>query len=597
MNSPAKAVAAPASQEIQQIPIGNLLPSKDNPRKSIDAVFLAQLADSIQQLGVQVPLLVRKIWSRPEGPQHYEIVAGHRRYFAARNFLKLETLPCIVREMSDDEAREIMLVENLQREDLPPLEEAEAYEALRATLGTAEAVAAKVGKPIEYVTRRLKLLTLIPFSCTALAHRLIALDHALLLAKLAPAEQEQALRFTLKDTANRGEKTMDILDGCLKRREDPRFSRYWEPESVLSLKAFIEREIKLDLERAPWDLADAGLVPAAGACAGCAKNTAANTALFSDLAVTDARCTDSACFAEKRAAYVQQQLDAVKAAGKDAVRVSWKSTSSKPRSLDDSAKYLGQVFKHGQWLDAKKGSCAFVRTGVTVDFDERKFGSPDAKKKPGMQVLVCVEPDCKVHKKAWKQQPARSSNHGGYDAKAEEEKRKTAEFLAPIERGIREKIWRAILSKVDDADALRMVADENDDAPRVRKTLLEWFPALNGQSLTVMTIFWDQFRGSVGVNSYWLQEDRLKQDREDMWALAKRAGVDANAIAAKHFHDQGSIAPAADVLYPKGIPWPKSKAPSPATAKVPAKASTKATPARKPAKKAVKKAAKKAVRK
>lgn len=91
-----------------------------------------------------MPLLVRAGWSPLEGPLQYEIVAGHRRFAAARK-LGLKTVPCIVREISDDEAREIMLVENLQREDLPPLEEALAYEELRRPLGSVQAVAERVG--------------------------------------------------------------------------------------------------------------------------------------------------------------------------------------------------------------------------------------------------------------------------------------------------------------------------------------------------------------------------------------------------------------------------------------------------------------------
>lgn len=442
---------APASQEVQQIPITALQPSPANPRKSIDPVFLAQLADSIKQLGVQVPLLVRKAPGNAvnTNPKRFEIIAGHRRYFAALELSNLATLPCIVREMSDGEAREIMLVENLQREDLPALEEAEAYEELQRALGTVASVAARVGKPIDYVTRRLKLLTLILFSRDALRERLITLDHALLLAKLPDAEQETALRFTLEPNVARKVKTGDLITSAVKFRADEDRWRYWEPESVLKLKDFIEHEIKLELKRAPWDLADAALVPSAGACAGCAKNTAENTALFGDLAVEDARCTDSACFAAKRAAFVQAQIEAVKAAGADAVRVSWKSTTSKPRALDDlhEKKYLAQTFKAGQWIEAKKGACSFLHAGVTVDFDEPTYGSPDLKKKPGMRLLVCVAATCKVHRKAWQEKKREDGPRNENTAEARAAREQRAEAVK-VENAIRAALVRQAIPRI-----------------------------------------------------------------------------------------------------------------------------------------------------
>jgi ParB/RepB/Spo0J family partition protein len=446
-----------SSQKVQQIAIGNLNPSPLNPRKTIDAAFLAQLASSIEQLGVQVPLLVRPASFAKGNISVYEIVAGHRRYFAAQH-TKLTTLPCIVREMTDDEASEIMVVENLQREDLPALEEADAYEGLLATLGSAPAVAARVGKPVEYVTRRLKLRTLIPFSRQALGGKLIAVDHALLLSKLADKEQETALRFVLQPGATRKDKTADIVASALKDLRggdddagESRWHRhYWQPQSVQNLKSFIEREIKLELKRAPWDLGDANLLPSAGACSGCAKNTAANTALFGDLAVSDARCTDAVCFNAKRDAFVQVQLAAVQSAGKDAVRISWKRTSAKPSKLQESSeKYLAQTFKAGQWVEAKKGSCGFVHAGVTVDFDEQIYGTADAKKKPGMTLLVCVAAGCKAHKKEW-EKPAPSNggmvNQNSAEARAKREKN---EQLVKAENAIRAELVKKAIAKVD----------------------------------------------------------------------------------------------------------------------------------------------------
>lgn len=447
-------IGAPAPHlGVQQIGLNDLLPSPSNPRRCVGDVL--ELAESIRQSGIQVPLTVR-----PAKSDGYEIVAGHRRYFAAEQ-LGLPSVPCIVRELTDDEAREIALVDNLQREDLDALDEAEAYSGLIGSLGTVSAVAARTGKPIEHVTRVLKLRTLAPHTRSALGHRLIAVDHALLLCKLAEAEQERGLRWVLQPSATRKEKTEDIIARCVKdQAEGKRWSgSYWQPQSVVSLKAFIEREIKLELKRAPWDLADAELLPSAGACADCAKNTAANAALFGDLAIAEAVCTDAACFNAKREAFVQVQLAAVANAGKGAVRISWKQTNSKPRAADEAGtpKFLTQLFKAGQWVEAKNGSCEHVRTGVTVDFEESVYGSVDAKKKPGMKLLVCVHPECKAHPKAWAICAARPSVvHNPAALKAEREKRAEA---IKAENAIRAQLVKQAIQKVKklDGELLRRV--------------------------------------------------------------------------------------------------------------------------------------------
>ena len=422
-------VAATGGLEVVQVPIDHLVPSENNPRKTIDAKQLVELGSSIAQIGIQVPLLVRPMCNADDGDlEHYEIIAGHRRYFASIQE-KLAELPCIVRELSDEEAREIMIVENLQREDLPPLEEADAYQALLETLGSTLAVAARVGKPIEYVTRRLKLRTLTLLSRRALSERLVAIDHALLLCKLAAKEQEDVLKWCLDVKAGIKTSCEKVLEDVLKRRNerDGKWG-YWEARSVLDLKHHIEQVTDLLLAKAAWDLNDAELLPSAGACSDCSKNTAHNTALFGDLLVEKASCTDSKCFDAKRQAFVQARLDDVEAAGKSAVRLSWRDSSAKPSKMD----FARQTFKWGQWVEAKKGSCPSVKTGVTIDYPRGYDVEDRIKRKPGMQILVCVADGCKAHPKAWEKAAKRKSGRT-HDPKAEEEKRKKAAEAALTE--------------------------------------------------------------------------------------------------------------------------------------------------------------------
>ena len=571
------------STAITMLPLGVLVPSEANPRKTFDVQELSQLATSISAIGIQVPLLVRliddfvlttlKVREQIEGGEVlYEIVAGHRRFEAAK-LAALKELPCIVREMSDDEAREIMVVENLQRQDLPPLEEADAYDGLLSSLGSVANVAARVGKPIEYVTRRLKLRTLTPLSRRALAEKLIAIDHALLLCKLAAKEQDEMLKWALD--VNAGIKTSCelVLEGVLKRRKerDGRWG-YWEARSVLDLKHHIEQVTELLLAKAPWDLKDANLLPSAGACADCAKNTAHNTALFGDLLVEKACCTDSQCFDAKRQAFVQVQMEAVASAGGKALRLSWRNSSAAPRSTDFSKQaeaegnltakglaFYGQIFKEGQWVEAKKGSCPHARLGVTVDYS-RNFDIGDRKKQiPGVKLWVCVTPKCKAHPKAW-EKAKKSSTNAGFDAKAEAEKRESGEFRAKIETRIREKIWYAILPQIGLGKALRLAADQVHNAAAIRKELLERFPKIGGELLEALVLFWDALGRGLEASGYSMRDVKgIPRVREKLWSLAKSCGIDANAIAAKHFHDGGSIPPAAEPLYPKGLPWPKDK--------------------------------------
>jgi ParB/RepB/Spo0J family partition protein len=461
--------APPVVWDVVMLPVASLTASGSNPRKSMDAGALADLADSIRTHGVQTPLLVRY---RTESAT-YQIVSGQRRHKAA--FLAgLAEVPCMVREMTDREACEIEMIENLQREDLPPLEEADAYAALLTGLGTVGAIAARVGKPLEYVTRRLKLVNLLPLAREAFGARLLTLDHALLLAKLGAAEQEQALRYALDRCAGEKTTTAALLEEAGKRADDihpghPRYAgRYWEPASVPALKSYIEREIRLGLKAAPWDLADAELVASAGACTNCPKNTAYNTALFSDLAIEEASCSDSACFEAKRLAFVERGVAAAKAAGKDVVRVSWKHSSVKPkwarggvnpeygqpgeRPYIDGGPDLTRVLLAGQWVEATKGSCAHARPGLSVDFDEY-----EAKNKPGMTLLVCVAAECKAHPKDWEKQ-ARSNGNGarsgsgpggsaGYDAKAEEARREQRRLAVDAENKLRLELARRAVEK------------------------------------------------------------------------------------------------------------------------------------------------------
>jgi len=143
------------AKDVRSLPVAFLRPGKYQPRKSFEEQPLADLAASIREKGVLSPILVR-----PVGPDAYEIVAGERRWRAAQ-LAKLHDVPVVVRELPDDQALEIAIIENVQRADLNVIEEAAAYEELIEKFGrTQEDVAREVGKSRSHVANTIRLLRL-----------------------------------------------------------------------------------------------------------------------------------------------------------------------------------------------------------------------------------------------------------------------------------------------------------------------------------------------------------------------------------------------------------------------------------------------------
>lgn len=144
-----------SSASAVKLSLNEIEPNKDQPRKTFDEKALSELADSIAQHGVIQPLLVRPM---PDGS--YQLVAGERRWRAARR-AGLAEVPVVIREMSDSEMMELALIENLQREDLNPIEEAEGLQQLIHTYGlTQETAAARVGRSRPAIANALRLLSL-----------------------------------------------------------------------------------------------------------------------------------------------------------------------------------------------------------------------------------------------------------------------------------------------------------------------------------------------------------------------------------------------------------------------------------------------------
>ena len=182
----AGAVIVPADA-VAQIPVGDIDPNRSQPRKKFDDDALLALADSIRHSGVLSPILVARDGSR------YTIIAGERRWRAAR-LANLDTVPAIVREWDDIKRQEAALIENIQRENLNAIEEAQGINVLMSECAlTQEAVAERLGKSRSAVANLLRLLNLPRKIQAAVVDGSLSAGHARVLAGIADREQQANL--------------------------------------------------------------------------------------------------------------------------------------------------------------------------------------------------------------------------------------------------------------------------------------------------------------------------------------------------------------------------------------------------------------------
>ena len=224
------------------VKIADIEPNRDQPRKEFDSAALAELADSIAQHGVLQPLLLRPMLSGG-----YRIVAGERRWRAAR-MAGLTEVPAVIREMTDSEEMLFALIENLQREDLTPLEEARGYRTLIETQDlTQEEVSQAVGKSRPSVTNALRLLNLPDDIQEMLEKGEITAGHA---RTLLSFPNQEAMRLGAQK-AREGASVRE-LEAMAKRMAQqgeapskaPRKNRYFE-EAQLAVGGYLNRKVKV----------------------------------------------------------------------------------------------------------------------------------------------------------------------------------------------------------------------------------------------------------------------------------------------------------------------------------------------------------------
>jgi ParB/RepB/Spo0J family partition protein len=265
--------------------LGHVRISKTN-RQRFNLLKLNELAASIKAKGVAQPILIRPVLPTAEEPQQYEIVAGERR-FRASIMAGLTRIPATCRLLSDKDAIELQLLENIQRDDPHPMEEAEGYQRLQLEFGyTVDQMSAATGRSRAYLYARLKLTALCNSARDLFFEGKLSAEIALLIARIpTPELQAQA--------------APEIVS--------PRGYQYdGQPMSVRQAKDYIKRNFTMSLTDAVFPIKDAGLIVDAGSCVQCCKRSGNEPDFEGDEKNADV-CTDPVCYGEKRAAHLTRE--------------------------------------------------------------------------------------------------------------------------------------------------------------------------------------------------------------------------------------------------------------------------------------------------
>ena len=338
---------ATAEVDVRALAVRDIVPSPENPRKLFPKAGMEEIAQTMQEVGVLQPLLVRP---HPEREDFFDLVAGERRLRAAR-LAGLETVPCLVRELNDEEATRIRVIENLQREDLTPFEESEAIRGLEAKGWSVQDIAERLGKSPSWVARRAALGKLTPkWRAAVLGERparkvrTVEEKRKMVQNALNQAEEDgegQADDVSLFTLAQLEEAFEDIFGDLLEaekreaEEEYPDLSEWpaghlemiarlpadvqddllgWHhgyriPTSA-QLREDIEREVRL-MSAAPWKQDDA--LADRTPCAECMLRSDRQPTLFEDMLASNkyGHCLSPACWKAKMAAWIAGKVRAL----------------------------------------------------------------------------------------------------------------------------------------------------------------------------------------------------------------------------------------------------------------------------------------------
>lgn len=313
--------------------------------KGYDDPKFKDLVASIKEKGVIVPVIVRE---KPKGNKKFEVMVGKRRYRASV-VVKKENIRAEIRKLTDDEARELQIIENLQRLDVHPLDEGLAYRQLMEKSivpYSVDSIAVRVGKSKDYIRQRLFLTNLIERVVKSYRKGKINDGHAVLIAKLSPNDQKKVMRY---------------LTG------------QWQLPPVRELKEWIKREFYDSLAFQPW-LRNKEVDMAVGGCVECEPDR--NT-LFGK--VKEGACTDLKCWNRKMKNYVKYRVAKAKEEGTVLLKVT-KEYGSASAGIISPSNYESLSFK-------KKEQCKYAQKAIVA-----------ADRDIGTSLWVCISPDCSKHR-------------------------------------------------------------------------------------------------------------------------------------------------------------------------------------------------------
>jgi ParB family chromosome partitioning protein len=392
-------------------------PPPTNTRTIFKKDSLAELTLSVKQNGIIQPILVRPVGKR------FQIVAGERRFKAA-NQAGLKEIPASVKNLSDEEALDAQLIENLQREDVHPLEEAEGFLRMKnvSKLEIPE-IAQRVAKDQRYVARRLALTDLIEEAREDFRNDLITLAHALEICVLSPNLQPFALAACYERNSVWSQKEQTYTH----RPDKEKPARH-----VKFLQAWIEQNIHLNLKKAPFRLDDTRLREDGLTCIECPQRSGFNKTLFADIKNADT-CLNPMCFQAKIQTLVQVTMAEIKKkSGKPAAYVSPCYSPNRAKGSIGKSDY--------QQIERRADRCEFAEQAVYAEGEE-----------VGRVIWICRERTCKDHmgrvgaSHSSSTASTSSSNSQGGDSPEKRNKRKQEIFDIKVDEIVRKRVMKEAL--------------------------------------------------------------------------------------------------------------------------------------------------------
>ena len=466
------------SSEFQYIAIDTIHESATNPRRTFDDAKLQELAESIRTNG-----LIQPITLRPNSAG-FEIVAGARRFRAAQ-LAELFSLPARIVDISDAQTLEWQLVENSQRVDVHPYEEAQGFQRLLDMPAYDVAtLVEKSGKSASHVYARLSLLQLIPSIAEAFSAERITASHANLLARLPQESQAEA------------------FEQCWRKDWQDK-----EPHLLPAkhLSAWIQTNLYLSLADASFSKEDLTLNPPAGACITCPRRSGFNTSLFPD--VQGDQCLDAPCFHTK----VDAHIDRAIAARPELIQIEngWRrATEQRPEAVQRG--HFREI-EHPDNPDAEPvAPCEAARAAIIV------YG-----KRVGTTLTVCTDNNCPIHdpraaaRRAEHPEPvmppaAPAETEEEAEARKQQQKQQRKEYEAEQERRAEERRQQ----QEREAEEYQAEQERRDEQRKVRvatfERILENAPeTLNVAQLRVL------LRAIVNLDPYTFADDLAEDIADD----------------------------------------------------------------------------------